>query len=81
MRVFLPDTVNQARLMDRIDSHINRIVEMGFLRQLHGKDDQFEVRRILKTFVDAQWLNEFDRRLAAYREHLAGALAEKEDAS
>jgi hypothetical protein len=79
LRVFLPDTVNQARLMERIDGHINRIVEMGFLRPLHGKDEQFEVRRILKTFIDAQWLHEFDRRLAAYREHLSGALKDKED--
>jgi hypothetical protein len=81
LRVFLPDTVNQARLMDRLDGHINRIVEMGFLRPLHGKDDKFEVRRILKTFVDAQWLSEFDRRLAAYREYLSGAQTDKEDMS
>jgi len=79
MRVFLPDTVNQARLMDRIDGHINRVVDMGFLRRLAGRDDQFEVRRILKSFVDAQWLNEFDQRLAAYREHLAGAAADQEE--
>jgi Domain of unknown function (DUF4194) len=79
LRVFLPDTVNQARLMDRIDGHINRIVEMGFLRPLHGKDEQFEVRRILKTFIDAQWLHELDRRIAAYREHLSDTLTDKED--
>jgi len=29
------------------------------------------VRRILKAFVDAQWLAEFDARLAAYLAHLA----------
>ncbi len=69
MRVFLPETVNQARLMDRIDQHINRVVEMGFLRRLAGRDDQFEVRRILKAFVDAQWLNDFEQRMAAYRQH------------
>jgi Domain of unknown function (DUF4194) len=79
LRVFLPDTVNQARLMERIDGHINRIVEMGFLRPLHGKDEQFEVRRILKTFIDAQWLHELDRRIVAYREHLSDTLTDKED--
>ena len=79
LRAFLPDTVNQARLMDRIDGHINRIVEMGFLRPLHATDDQFEVRRILKSFIDAQWLQDFDRRLAAYREHLSGAPTDGED--
>jgi hypothetical protein len=78
MRVFLPDTVNQARLMDRIDNHINRVIDMGFLRRLGGRDDQFEVRRVLKAFVDAQWLNEFEQRLAAYRQHLSTADAVRE---
>jgi hypothetical protein len=69
MRLFLPDTTNQARLMDRVDTHINRIMEMGFLRRLRGTDYQYEVRRILKAFVDAQWLSELDQRLSAYRDH------------
>ena len=30
----------------------------------------FEVRRILKAFVDAQWLADFDMRLAAYHSQL-----------
>lgn len=72
MRVFVPDTTNQARTMERIESHINKIVEMGFLRRLRGKGDQFEVRRILKAFVDAQWLGQLDQRLAEYRTHLLG---------
>jgi hypothetical protein len=33
----------------------------------------YEVRRILKAFVDAQWLAEFDTRLAAYQAHLASS--------
>src|SRR3984893_10022719 len=76
MRLFLPDTSNQARLMERIDGHVNRIIEMGFLRRLRGTNDQFEVRRILKAFVDAQWLGELDQRLAAYRGHATGGDAE-----
>ena len=35
-----------------------------------GRDDSLEVLRILKAFVDAQWLAEFDARLAAYRAQL-----------
>jgi hypothetical protein len=71
VRVFLPDTANEARFLDRLDAHINKIVEMGFLRRLRGRDDQLEVCRILKTFVDAQWLGELERRLERYREHAA----------
>ncbi len=78
IRLFLPDTVNEAKLMDRIDTHINKVVELGFLRRLRGQADHFEVRRILKAFVDAQWLNEFDQRLAEYRDQL-GADLEDED--
>jgi hypothetical protein len=75
MRVFLPETSNEARLMDRMDAHINKIVELGFLRRMKapsGRQAAFEVRRILKSFVDAQWLAGFDARLAAYREQLGG---------
>lgn len=68
IRVFLPEGSNEARLMDQVDAHINKVVELGFLRRLKGPTGQpFEVRRILKAFVDAQWLSEFDRRLAGYQ--------------
>ena len=71
VRLFLPDTANEARLLDRIDAHLNKVIELGFLRRLRGQDDQFEVRRILKAFVDAQWLAQFEQRLAAYAAHAA----------
>lgn len=67
VQLFLPAGTNEARLVDRIDADINRVVEYGFLRRLRGQDDQFEVRRILKAFVDAQWLSELERRLGEYR--------------
>jgi hypothetical protein len=35
-----------------------------------GQPKAFEVRRILKAFVDAQWLADLDARLAAYRVQL-----------
>jgi hypothetical protein len=70
LRVFSPDSANEARLMDRLDANVNKIVEMGFLRRLRGKDGEFEIQRILKAFVDGQWLSELERRLAAYAEHL-----------
>jgi hypothetical protein len=67
LRLFLPEGSNEARLIDRIDAHIGKVVELGFLRRLRGQDEAlYEVRRILKAFVDAQWLNEFDQRLQEY---------------
>jgi hypothetical protein len=75
IRVFLPESSNEAKLMDQVDSHINKIVDLGFMRRLKpqsGQKQMFEVRRILKAFVDAQWLAEFDERLAEYRTLLQG---------
>lgn len=72
LRLFLPNTQNQVRLFERIDANINRVAEMGFLRKLRGTDDRFEVRRILKAFVDGQWLGELSERLKMYRLHAEG---------
>lgn len=66
-RVFLPEDSNEARLVDRVDAHLNKIVDLGFLRIVSKQERLFEVQRILKAFVDAQWLSEFDERLEAYR--------------
>ncbi|MBK8317280.1 MAG: DUF4194 domain-containing protein [Betaproteobacteria bacterium] len=67
VRVFLPDSSNEAKLIDQIETHLNKIIELGFLRRLKANaavngtnGANFEVRRILKAFVDAQWLADFE---------------------
>jgi hypothetical protein len=72
LRVFLPATSNEARLLDQIDTHINKAVDLGFLRAAKSAEPVFEVRRILKAFVDGQWLADFDAKLAEYATALTG---------
>ena len=85
VRVFLPDGSNEARLIDQIETTINKVVDLGFLHKLKSAGSSatgtasFEVRRILKAFVDAQWLAEFDTRLAQYQSQLAGAEGSRRD--
>lgn len=85
VRVFLPEGSNEARLIDQIETTINKVVELGFLHKLKPAGGataglaSYEVRRILKTFVDAQWLAEFDARLATYQSQLAGVTNAKEE--
>lgn len=69
MRLFLPETSNEALLRSRIERHIGRAVEMGFLRRMRATEELYEVQRILKAFVDAQWLSDFNERLETYRHH------------
>jgi hypothetical protein len=72
IRVFLPPTSNEARLTDQIDAHVNKAVEYGFLRQAKNTEQVYEVRRILKAFVDGQWLADFDEKLAEYAHLMTG---------
>jgi hypothetical protein len=75
IRVFLPTTSNEARLMDKIDEHIGKVERLGFLRPVKNAERSYEVRRILKAFIDGQWLADFDERLAEYSDLLAGEAA------
>lgn len=85
VRVFLPDGPNEARLIDQIESTINKVVELGFLHKLKAATGSksapagYEVRRILKAFVDAQWLADFDARLATYQAAFASTKIGKDD--
>lgn len=80
--VFLPESSNEARVLDQVDTHINRVTDLGFLRRMKGSSGpaNFEVRRILKAYVDAQWLTEFDQRLAAYQTELTDVSTEDGEA-
>ena len=69
MRVFLPDQANEAKLIDKIGTHINKVVELGLLRKHQKETNVYEVRRIIKALVDADWLSEVDEKLRAYHEY------------
>lgn len=70
LRIYLPESANEARVITQIDTHINKVVDLGFLRRTG--DGEFEVRRILKAFVDGQWLADFDSQLRRYLAELTG---------
>lgn len=72
LRVFLPATSNEARLIDKIDEHIGKVERLGFLRPAKNAEQTYEVRRVLKAYIDGQWLADFDARLAEYAGLLTG---------
>ena len=67
LRVYLPERGSEARTVDYIQTQIGKAVDYGFLRRLKGEGEHYEVQRILKALVDADWLADFDAKLAAYR--------------
>ena len=68
VEVFMQKGTNEVQWLSRLDTYLNRIQELGFIRYLGEDRKKIEVRRVLKVFVDAQWLAEFDRRLEEYRQ-------------
>lgn len=77
LRVFLADSTNEARVIDRVDTTLKQVADLGFLRQLRGQSDQWEVRRILKAYVDAQTLSDYAGKLREYAETTGGGRADE----
>lgn len=38
LRVFMPEGTNQTRLVDQVDTQLNRVTELGFVRRLRGHE-------------------------------------------
>jgi len=69
MRLFLPNTSNEAKQIKDIEGYIKRVEDMGFIKQLKGSDEKYEVLRIIRSFIDGEWLNTLDQRLKDYKTH------------
>ncbi|MCE0540448.1 DUF4194 domain-containing protein [Kineosporia rhizophila] len=76
--LFLPAGSTEARMTDQVDALIGKVVELGFLRRLKEQDDSYEIRRILKAFVDAQWLAGVQEGLQRYAAELGIPTAQGE---
>ena len=72
LRLFQAESTNDGRVVDQAETTINKARELGFLRQLRGQSDHWEVRRILKAYVDAQTLSDFAAKLREYAGAAAG---------
>ncbi len=69
MRVFLPEGSNEAKTVEQIESYIRKVTDYGLLRRLKGDEERYEVRRIIKALVDADWLGDLTQKLEAYQTH------------
>ncbi|MGB6059991.1 MAG: DUF4194 domain-containing protein [Microthrixaceae bacterium] len=72
LRTFLPASAKESRMVDNVDTTIRQVADMGFLRPLRQGDDRWEVRRILKAYVDAETLGDYAARLEEYADDLRG---------
>lgn len=73
MQIYMPASSNEARTIEKIAAAIQKIVDIGFLRQLPRQlpndQDKYELRRIIKAFVDANWLGDIKNKLEEYQDY------------
>jgi hypothetical protein len=67
MRLFWPASANEAKTVEQIGGVVNQAVDLNLLRRLKTEPAAYEVRRLVKALVDAQWLANLDTKLAEYR--------------
>lgn len=60
---FLPSNTNEAKVLDKIDPHINKLIEYGFLRKMKDDPNKLEVKRILKAKLSMEELLEIKVKL------------------
>lgn len=72
MALHLPSSDNVVRLVADVDALINKTIELGFVRKVRGQEHTYEVRRIIKAYIDAEWLAGLDARLGDYAQALEG---------
>jgi len=72
VRPYLKDTNDEAKQRKEIETEINAIEKMGFIRLIKNSNDEYEIIPLLRGFVDAQWLQDFDEKLRDYMDYAKG---------
>ncbi len=69
LALFLPQSGSEAKREDALNRHINRAVELGLLKALKDDDQRFEIQRITKALINADWLGDMEQKLAEFKQH------------
>lgn len=67
---YLKETSNEIKQEKEITTYIKKVEEMKFIRKLKNSDDKYEILRLLASFVDAQWLDDLNKHILEYKEHI-----------
>jgi len=66
--LFLDLKFNEVKVQKDIEAVIKKVEDLGFLKPLKTDEESYEILPAIKSFVDAQWLYDFDKKLQEYRE-------------
>lgn len=66
LKLYFPDKHDETKLIKRWDGIINKVIELGFIRELKSDASRIEVLRIIKAMIDAQRVGEMKRNMQRY---------------
>lgn len=68
VRLFLPQDFNRVKLEKDLDTYIQRVVDLGFLKEVKRSGDEvrYKIHRIIKEKVTLEDLDAFKQKLAEY---------------
>ncbi len=65
MEAWLSDYYADGISPEKLESDINQVVKLGYLKKLRGSAADYEIRRVIKAVVTADWINEYGDQLEA----------------
>ena len=71
VKPFYKQTSNEASQDKQVDAAINKVIEVGFLRKMKTEDEQYEINRIIKAFVNADVVKDSLEKLKLYANQTA----------
>ena len=66
MKLHLKENTNEVNTQKQIDSAVRKVIDEGFLRQMKTDQEQYEVNRIIKAFINADQVSEWLERYKEY---------------
>ena len=77
MKPYFPDMSDEVKFADSIRVCFKKAISMKILSLVKDNEFAYEVQPILRRFVDAAWLSEFNRALDKYMEENGISLEDK----
>lgn len=71
VKPFYKQTTNEANQQKQIETAITKVIEEGFLRKMKTDDEQYEINRIIKAFVNADVVNDSLEKLKTYTNQIS----------
>ena len=80
-RAFYPNSNDDEKKFYKVlKSYLKKVIDLDFIRELKSEEDNYEIKPIIVSFVDMDWLNNFkDRLTEELRENSIDISDENED--